>query len=78
MSYLKFWLLIYIQFTFPYSSHVTDVLVDIAAIFDGSLDPYVLCKSAKLLLLWSKKIRNDQELLKSDPTSCPQNQKGNN
>ena len=27
---------------------------------------------------WSKKISNDQELIQSDPTSCPQNQKGNN
>ena len=26
----------------------------------------------------SKKIINDQELIQSDPTSCPQNQKGNN
>ena len=26
----------------------------------------------------SKKISNDQELLQSDPTSCPQNQTGNN
>ena len=26
----------------------------------------------------SKKISNDQELIHSDPTSCPQNQKGNN
>ena len=26
----------------------------------------------------SKKINNDQELIQSDPTSCPQNQKGNN
>ena len=25
-----------------------------------------------------KKISNDQELMQSDPTSCPQNQKGNN
>ena len=25
----------------------------------------------------SKKIRNDHELIQSDPTSCPQNQKGN-
>ena len=24
------------------------------------------------------KISNDQELIQSDPTSCPQNQKGNN
>ena len=28
--------------------------------------------------LESKKISNDQELMQSDPTSCPQNQKGNN
>ena len=26
----------------------------------------------------STKISNDQELIQSDPTSCPQNQKGNN
>ena len=26
----------------------------------------------------SKRIRNDQELIQSDPTSCPQIQKGNN
>ena len=26
----------------------------------------------------SKKISNDQELIQSDPTSCPINQKGNN
>ena len=26
----------------------------------------------------SKKISNDQELIQSDPMSCPQNQKGNN
>ena len=26
----------------------------------------------------NKKINNDQELVQSDPTSCPQNQKGNN
>ena len=28
--------------------------------------------------LQSKKINNDQELIQSDPTSCPQNHKGNN
>ena len=26
----------------------------------------------------SKKVSIDQELIQSDPTSCPQNQKGNN
>ena len=29
-------------------------------------------------ILQSKKISNDQEVIQSDPTSCPQNQKGNN
>ena len=29
-------------------------------------------------LMESKKISNDQELIQSDPTSCSQNQKGNN
>ena len=36
-----------------------------------------------VLLMWGetieiKKISNDQELIQSDPISCPQNQKGNN
>ena len=30
------------------------------------------------LVMESKKISNDQELIQSDPISCPQNQKGNN
>ena len=30
------------------------------------------------LSVGSKKISNDQELIQSDPISCPQNQKGNN
>ena len=31
-----------------------------------------------LLFFQSKKISNNQELIQSDPISCPQNQKGNN
>ena len=31
-----------------------------------------------VLVLESKKISNDQELIQSDTTSCPINQKGNN
>ena len=30
------------------------------------------------IYLESKKISNDQELIQSDPTSCPQKQNGNN
>ena len=29
-------------------------------------------------IIESKRISNDQELIQSDPTTCPQNQKGNN
>ena len=32
----------------------------------------------QLSQIYSKKISNDQELIQSDPISCPQNQKGNN
>ena len=32
----------------------------------------------KWFSMQSKKISNDQELIQSDPISCPQNQKGNN
>ena len=40
---------------------------------------YILNKDIQeFLVKISKKISNDQELIQSDPTSCPQNQKGNN
>ena len=35
-------------------------------------------QKAEALRMESKKISNDQELIQSDPISCPQNQKGNN
>ena len=37
-----------------------------------------MCVSVAHIIIQSKKISNDQELIQSDPTSCPQNQKGNN
>ena len=40
--------------------------------------PYKSKLSLRILSTQSKKISNDQELIQSDPTSCPQNQKGNN
>ena len=42
---------------------------------------FKIYKSGYCIILFctqSKKISNDQELIQSDPTSCPQNQKGNN
>ena len=38
----------------------------------------ILSPATILLKKESEKISNDQELIQSDPTSCPQNQKGNN
>ena len=41
----------------------------------------ILCSMYDIILenlFQSKKISNDQELIQSDPISCPQNQKGNN
>ena len=35
-------------------------------------------RSVNVGLVHSKWISNDQELIQSDPTSCPQNQNGNN
>ena len=39
---------------------------------------YCMSLTNKSNILKSKKISNDQELIQSDPISCPQNQKGNN
>ena len=39
---------------------------------------HCVCNYTIQLTLKSKKISNDQDLIQSDPTSCPQNQKGNN
>ena len=49
--------------------------------FWQNLDFYtfsVIAETQRLISLKSKKISNDQELIQSDPISCPQNQKGNN
>ena len=37
-----------------------------------------LSNEFKFRCISSKKINNDQELIQSNPTSCPQNQKRNN
>ena len=37
-----------------------------------------IAQSVERFASQSKKISNDQELIQSDPISCPQNQKGNN
>ena len=44
------------------------------------IEPKYSLQIIALFLNWkqSKKISNDQELIQSDPISCPQNQKGNN
>ena len=39
---------------------------------------YTIHRTQQMNSIKSKKISNDQELIPSDPISCPQNQKGNN
>ena len=48
---------------------------DVPGNFRGISLINMLCK---IFIMGSKKISNDQELIQSDPISCPQNQKGNN
>ena len=65
-----------------------DVLIVVDDNFDGvyAQVPVRSCVSVSVNMcgslydtrVHSKKISNDQELIQSDPTSCPQNQKGNN
>ena len=46
---------------------------------DKAIDLILNCDAMQILLFnQSKKISNDQELIQSDLTSCPINQKGNN
>ena len=54
-------------------SHISQTHSDISFKLSGF---YILTDCYKTIE--SKKISNDQELIQSDPTSCPQNQKGNN
>ena len=57
---------------------------EISTLFERALDEKEIsqvpvCYYVKNdILMRSKKISNDQELIQSDPISCPQNQKGNN
>ena len=54
----------------PFSLACTDPYIGIGWEYQSILMAEVSLKS--------KKISNDQELIQSDPISCPQNQKGNN
>ena len=45
---------------------------------DRTRDPLHAHQNLYRAAIKSKEISNDQELIQSDPTSCPQNQKGNN
>ena len=47
-------------------------------IFQQSSKPYTCTYAGMMTCMYSKKISNNQELIQSDPISCPQNQKGNN
>ena len=53
-----------------------DIREHLGDIFGGFSGNGFIYREAGIIL--SKKISNDQELIQSDPISCPQNQKGNN
>ena len=46
--------------------------------FNSVISNNIVGCPAIMFITESKKISNDQEVIQSDPTSCPQNQKGNN
>ena len=58
-------------------THTINVDVPVERL-DDNTDFDVLNTFNLLTFLKSKKISNDQELIQSAPTSCPQKQKGNN
>ena len=65
-------------------SLVFNLMVFSIAICEGLLLNFLFQGQISLIILGTRKIRlskkisNDQELIQSDPISCPQNQKGNN
>ena len=54
------------------------VSLDIKHVLESVNILYVMAYWDLVMFKESKKISNDQELIQSDPTYCPQNQKGNN
>ena len=48
------------------------------AFVHGKTNQNILSILISYVQMRSKMIGNDQEQIQSDPTSCPQNQKGNN
>ena len=70
-----------------YNTDYTRYGYQLANIYRNSLEASKVRKKCKFSsykkpfsdsILESKNISNDQELIQSDPTSCPKNQKGNN
>ena len=58
----------------PHAPHIlTDLEVKVT-----DIELFCLMKCLYHISHQNKKISNDQELIQSDATSCPQNQKGNN
>ena len=64
-----------------YSKNDVDVFAGTNSFLKDVFTSWASCNSKQVILSYrneSKKISNDQELIQSDPISCPQNQKGNN
>ena len=64
--------------TYYFHSNVCFLIVDMPKMLWYPLVIGTQVTGYKIFTYPSKKISNDQELIQSDPTSCPQNQKGNN
>ena len=60
------------------SSTLDMILCDVDSLYQKIINSLKADGKFIHALLKVKKISNDQELIQSDPISCPQNQKGNN
>ena len=77
---IKYWLKIIRCQNTKYVKIVNNMLVNDFNVYPNKVSWAKLLHNLlyELGLMESKNINNDQELIQSDPTSCPINQKGNN
>ena len=76
-----FCLFIFFQHHNNYEIHVCVQATDVDFFSLESMTEFLNSKQCLVnvdSVMQSKKISNDQELIQSDPTSCPKNQKENN
>ena len=64
--------------THGFAGHVCSMMKSACFRSLGQTGTVPAVQETVILYTKSKKISNDQELIQSDPTSCPINRKGNN